>query len=461
MTAQPMKAKTNKITDRSGRKLFSIFAAISIFLGLGELAQSQVVAPPPTPTPSFEEFAKTFCHNPNGAAVGAALDSAATDPRMEAVHDSKGRPVIFLLETKMKALPDELCDLLDDRIPAEEFTSIFTLGFSTANIQTDNLSRRLLAIRDGSSGFSTTGFTIDNGVRESSIGFAGPTGPEGKSGPPVVQPPQNRWGFFVTGIGEFTKVDDTSVARGFYLPTGGVIFGADYLVSPHFAIGLTGGYSHTNGDLLYSSLDVDSGTIGAYATAFGGGFYVNAAVTGVFNGYETQRDALLGTASGDTNGRNFNALVATGYEWRSGGLTIGPTFSYQYTYVELDGFTEHGSLLPLTFPDQNANSNRTALGAKISYDWHVGHAVVRPEFRAAWQHEFGDTEDSIIASFANGAGNSFTVNGPEIGRDSLLIGAGAAVIFNDRVSVYAYYDGELARTNYSSNNVSAGVRVSF
>ena len=49
----------------------------------------------------------------------------------------------------------------------------------------------------------------------------------------------------------------------------------------------------------------------------------------------------------------------------------------------------------------------------------------------------------------------------EIGRDSLLIGAGAAVIFNDRVSVYAYYDGELARTNYSSNNVSAGVRVSF
>ena len=59
-----------------------------------------------------------------------------------------------------------------------------------------------------------------------------------------MQPiPQNRWGFFVTGIGEFTKVNDTSEARGFYLPTGGVIFGADYRVSPHFAIGLTGGYA--------------------------------------------------------------------------------------------------------------------------------------------------------------------------------------------------------------------------
>jgi len=91
----------------------------------------------------------------------------------------------------------------------------------------------------------------------------------------------------------------------------------------------------------------------------------------------------------------------------------------------------------------------------------VGHVVVKPELRAAWQHEFGDTENSIAASFANGAGSSFTVNAPAIGRDSLLIGAGAAVLLNDRVSVYAYYDGELARTNYSSNSVSAGVRVSF
>ncbi len=86
---------------------------------------------------------------------------------------------------------------------------------------------------------------------------------------------------------------------------------------------------------------------------------------------------------------------------------------------------------------------------------------MRPELRVAWQHEFGDTEYSIVSSFANGAGNSFTVVGPQIGRDSLLIGAGAAVLFGERVSIYAYYDGELARTNYSSNNVSAGVRVTF
>jgi outer membrane autotransporter protein len=318
-------------------------------------------------------------------------------------------------------------------------------------------------IRASSSGFSAAGFTINTGAREFSKGLAGPTGPEGKSGKPVMQPtPENRWGVFVTGLGEFSDVDDTSIARGYDLSTGGLTFGVDYRVCPNFAIGLTGGYAHTNADLADNGrLDVDGGTIGVYATGFGGGFYIDAAATGGFNGYDIHRTALLGTASGDTDGCDFTALAAAGYDWKSGGLAVGPLASFQYTYIEFDGFTEHGSLAPLKFNDQHADSARTALGAKASYDWHVGHILVRPEIRAFWQHEFGDRDYSIVSGFANGAGNSFTVNGPAIGRDSLLIGAGVAVLFNDRVSAYAYYDGELARSNYSSNNVSAGVRVSF
>ena len=67
----------------------------------------------------------------------------------------------------------------------------------------------------------------------------------------------------------------------------------------------------------------------------------------------------------------------------------------------------------------------------------------------------------MVANLASGAGNSFTVFGPPIGRDSVLVGAGATFILNDRVSTYIYYDGEFARTNYLSNNVSGGVRISF
>jgi len=43
----------------------------------------------------------------------------------------------------------------------------------------------------------------------------------------------------------------------------------------------------------------------------------------------------------------------------------------------------------------------------------------------------------------------------------MLIGAGFAILWNDHISTYAYYDGELFRTNYLSNNVSAGFRLTF
>jgi outer membrane autotransporter protein len=395
-------------------------------------------------------FTEVAC-NPNTLAVANALDSAVGDPRAAGL--------IEFLDTQPLS---ELCAELE-LISPEELAAMFNIGVSLANIQSVNLERRMEDIRAGSSGFSARGFSIDSRVPDFSPGLAGPTGSEGKSGPAVMQPtPQNRWGVFVTGLGEFTDVDSTSIAPGYNFSTGGLTFGVDYRVSPNFAIGLTGGYAHTNADLVNNgSLDVNGGTIGAYVTGFGGGFYVDAAAFGVFNGYDSHRTALLGTASGDTDGRDFNALALAGYDWKSGGLTIGPVASFQYTYVEFDSFTEHGSLAPVSFSNQNAESSRTALGAKASYDWHVGHVVVKPEIRASWQHEFGDRDYSIVSRFANGAGNGFTVNGPAIGRDSLLIGAGAAVLLNDRVSVYAYYDGELARTNYTSNNVSAGFRVTF
>ncbi len=330
-------------------------------------------------------------------------------------------------------------------------------------MQTANLKRRMEDIRAGSNGFNSAGFSLNGGISNFSGGLAGVTGPEGKSGPSVMTPtPENRWGVWVTGIGEFANVSSTNEAAGFDIQTGGVTFGVDYRVCSIFAIGLTAGYANINADLPNGgNLDVNSGQLGFYATLFGNGFYADADLTGGPSGYDTRRTALLGSANGNTDGGNFNVLIAAGYDWKKDGLSIGPTANFQFTYVGLGGFTESGSIAPLKVDSQNAESERTAFGAKASYEWKVGHVVLIPEFSAAWQHEFGAQSYSIVSSFANGAGNNFTVNSPQIGRDSMLIGAGAAVLLNERISIYAYYDGELLRSNYQSNSVTAGVRMTF
>jgi outer membrane autotransporter protein len=188
---------------------------------------------------------------------------------------------------------------------------------------------------------------------------------------------------------------------------------------------------------------------------------LDTAISGGPSGYNSRRAALQGTASGNTNGGDFDVLVAAGYDWKYNGLTIGPLASFQFGYIGIDAFSESGSLAPLKFPDQNFESERTGFGGRVSYDWKIGHVTVIPEFRATWVHEYGDTAFSIVAGFASGAGNSFTVTSAAIGRDSLAIGAGVSVIWNDRVSTYVYYDGEVARTNYQYNAVTGGVRITF
>jgi outer membrane autotransporter protein len=170
---------------------------------------------------------------------------------------------------------------------------------------------------------------------------------------------------------------------------------------------------------------------------------------------------LQGDARGRTDGEEVDLLFGTGYFWKSHKFTFGPTATFQYTDVGLNGFTEKGSLAPLQFGSQSAESIRSTLGFKVSFDWKLGDAIVRPELSAAWKHEYGPRSFAIDSRLASGAGSLFTVNDGEIGRDSLLLSGGVSVLWNARTSTYLYYDGELARKEYDSQNVSGGVRFSF
>ena len=389
---------------------------------------------------------------PNEGAVAKMLDSAAGDPR-------EAQLFAFLNSQPLSALPNDL-----NQIAPVQNTSFRATTVSHANAQISNLGGRMSAIRAGLTGFTAMGFGLPGGAVSYGEGLQGENGPEGKAAPPAPAPaPQNRWGVFFTGLGEFTDINSTPQAAGYNVNTGGFTAGVDYRLTSFLAVGLTAGYSHTgiNIDQNGGNIDVNSGQFGLYTTAWTKGFYLDAAISGGPDGYNSHRNALQGSANGNTSGPSFNVLAAVGYDWTHGALTIGPTASFQFGYVGLNEFSESGSLAPLKFPNQNSESERTAFGAKATYDWQVGHMHVLPQFSAAWQHEYGDTAYSIVASLASGAGDSFTVVGPQTGRDSLLIGAGVSVLLNDRVSTYIYYDGEFARTNYLGNAVTAGVRVTF
>ena len=380
---------------------------------------------------------------PNQAAVARTLDGILSDPRAAQV-------IAFLNGEPLGNIPRDL-----DMIGPADFTSIFHIAKSLANIQSANILRRTEEIRSEAEGGVAAAGDVPAG--------GGAHGPVGRRSQQIAPANDRRWGMFLTGSGEFTHVGSTTNAAGFSLDSGGVTAGVDYRFTDHFAAGISLGYMNTTASLANNGkIDVDGGRVGAYATYFDRGLHLDAAVSGGLNSYATRRTMPNNTvATGSPDGSEVNVTFAAGYDWKFKGITIGPTASFQYTNVQLDGFTERGTFAPLSIVKKNADSARSALGFRATFDTKMGSAVLRHEVRAAWQHEFGDTSYSLTSTFATLGGSAFTVAGPETGRDSLLIGAGLSIQWNERFSTYAYYDGELGRSNYDSHSISAGVRLRF
>lgn len=145
--------------------------------------------------------------------------------------------------------------------------------------------------------------------------------------------------------------------------------------------------------------------------------------------------------------------------WHHGAFTWGPVASVQYSTVAIDGFEERGAIGSLRINAQSQDSLKSAVGVKASYRQRIGRVIVTPEVRAQWQHEYLDNKSSIDAGFSSG--NSFTVNGPRIGQDALLLDAGVSAQLTSHVAIFTYYTGELGRENYTTHSINGGIRVSF
>jgi fibronectin-binding autotransporter adhesin len=351
---------------------------------------------------------------------------------------------------------------LDSAASVAGLTASDEISFSNANIQRLNLEGRLDDLRGGSSGFSSN--MKLNGATVNSNGQSGTDGKSSKAvAEPILRPgPGNRWGVWITGFGDFVSVDGDANVNGYNFTTGGVSLGIDYRIIDQLAIGVMGEYSHTWTSLQPSgNIDVSSGRGGVYATWYNHGFYLNGAIYVGHNNYASSRTSLDGLASGSTEGTELSTFVSGGYDFHFGFLTVGPLAALQYTYANIDGFSENGSLAPLRIESNSANSLRSNVGFRLFYQWQVGKVLIEPSLKAAWEHEYLYSALLITAGFVGIPGSSATFFGPNEGHDSAIVSAGVSAQWTPAVTVYLNYDGQLGRENYNSNAVTGGVRISF
>jgi uncharacterized protein YhjY with autotransporter beta-barrel domain len=354
-------------------------------------------------------------------------------------------------------LPEqEVVQLVDPT--AGELTSLYEIGFSAANMQRFNLGDRMFQIQQ--SVFPPPPVPPPPSLTKETEG----KGVEGKAPPPAPPPsPINRWGVWANSWGDFVNLDSTSAAQGYRFTTFGISAGVDYLIIPnHFAVGFFGGYSHSWISLSQSgSATANTGRGGLYATYFNQGWWVNVAGWGGGTNYSTSRQASAGTANGETSGWEVSTYGEAGYDFHWNDLSFGPTVAMQYTNVHLNGFGENGSLVPLDIHSDSQDSLVTGVGGRAYYKFHVGSIPVIPTVRLAWEHEYfvSSLPLTISAPVLNNA--TTVVNGPHEGHDSLIINAGISVQWTPRIWTTIGYDGQFARSNYSSNAVTGTFSFSF
>lgn len=253
-------------------------------------------------------------------------------------------------------------------------------------------------------------------------------------------------------------------ASGYDLSSGGFTIGADGRLNENVIVGGGFNYLTTSADTANGgSVDVDTVSAQIYATWFDtSGLHFEGMLGGAINSYDTKRQAVGDVASGSTDGLGFTALVGGGYNWEKGPWQFGPSVALQYMNASIKEFTETGSLSPLRIDSQSEDAAHSQLGFRLRYRHQLADSwtFITPEVSLAWRHDFLDNAISLDSQFASGSG-SFTVTGPELGSESVVIGLGCSVQWKPELNTYLNYTIQRGRSGYDSEYLNLGLRYSF
>jgi outer membrane autotransporter protein len=277
-----------------------------------------------------------------------------------------------------------------------------------------------------------------------------------------------RWGAWGKGYGLFGNREAENSEPGYQYTIYGAGFGIDYQFTEQLLLGITGGYS--NGDVDHSSSsdisDIRGKHIGVYGTVESEPRYFNAILIYSTLEYQTQRyvDMTAERLDGDFGGYAATGYLEAGFNWiwSDDETLIRPSASIQFSYLDLDGYTESGGSSSLTYEGQIYQSCKGSLGFRITPDLSRNpqgrEALI--ELRGRWVHEFRDVKSSLPVYFASDPGAAFTISDESISRDSAVLGAGLHVKLGSNGRLFVDYDASLA-SHYTAHAVCAGLEYKW
>ena len=269
------------------------------------------------------------------------------------------------------------------------------------------------------------------------------------------------------------RFDGQAYTSDLHSDGGSATVGFDWRASPS----LTAGAALTYGD-TFSRFGDQAGkfrTQELLGTVFGqyqyrGAGYVNA--TAGFGGIDfrdIQRSFALGvgrrTERADASGTDITANLTAG--WWFGfdslyqSLKVSPYVSARYERVRVDGFSEDGSdSTAMTFGEQTREAMVGEFGARAQATVRAGFATLSPYVQVAYDYDGDAHQRSITAGLVTLPG-TFDMPGYTPADSWGSVEAGVNARLNDKVSLFASYNGRFSDDSQSYDAANVGVKYVF
>ncbi len=243
---------------------------------------------------------------------------------------------------------------------------------------------------------------------------------------------------------------------------GGFVTGVDAGLGAGWRAGLATGYLNTSlsaGGARFSSADINSYVLGAYAGGGVGAFALRTGGTWTWNSIDSSRSVVFPgffeSESASYDGDVGQLFAELAYPIFTHGGVIEPFAGLAYVHVGTDSFTESGPVAGLTSGGLNMNLGYGTLGARAGTTVVWGGTTVIPHASLAWQYAFGDTTPQIALAFAS-TGIGMGIGGIPLAQNSALLDIGADVVIAQNVTMGVSYMGQ-----YSGDLTDNGVRGRF
>ncbi len=269
---------------------------------------------------------------------------------------------------------------------------------------------------------------------------------------------------WLQATGSWSHIDGDGNAARAKSSSGGFVMGVDTPVSEAWRLGLMAGYSRTDFDVQQrsSSGDSDNYHLGAYGGGQWGKLGLRGGLAYSWHDITTRRSVSMSGMSerleADYDGRTAQVYADLSYRIDTPAAAIEPFANAAYVNLKTDGYRESGGAAALRGKSQTNETTYTTLGARASTDFELGGAQAAARGSLGWRHAFGDVKPVAVQAFS--AGESFTVAGVPIAKNSAVVEAGLEVRINRRASFGLSYQGQLAGSA-QDHGVRAGLNIRF